>query len=339
MTVKYNPREILAAAPDTISMGVGEKVSHPHPLAGDLSLRNIAYACGIIQRPQQAFEDDRTVVARGMSTSDFSRVLADGVKSVTIAAYGAQAEHMAFAVPQEVQNFRPVAIPSLEGDIVLELLGEHAEISHFYALLNGGATKVALTTFGRLVNISREAILNNQVTDFGRLFAAFGGSGARLESRMVAATLEANPLLDDGGATFDAAYSNVLAQSLDADGLGLAMALLRTQPTASGQRADLRAKHLVVAPALERIARELVRTAGLDLTVSVLAALPDGRWYLLADPVVCPTVGVLRLFGVKTPVRVESARRPLQMEGACVKVTADVGACILRRTGIVRAGA
>lgn len=343
MPTPFNPREILAAAADTIALGAGARPTRPHPLAHELGLRDIAYACGILDRQRGSFETDQAVVGRGMGTSDFSRVLADGVRSVTIATYGAQAEHLAFAVPQEVSNFHPVNIPSLEADVDLEPLKEGASIEVFTALLSGGAREVRLTTYARAIRIGREAIINNQVTDIGRLFGSIGGSGARLEARMVAAAMEANAVLDDDDVVFDAKYSNILGTvedpaTLIPSNLGLAMSLLRTQPTASGQRADLRAKNLVVEPALEFAARAMVRDAGLDVTVSVLSDLPAGRWYLLADPATCPTVGVLRLQGAKTPLRIEQKRRTIEFDGARVSATADLGACMLRRIGIVRAG-
>ena len=50
------------------------------------------------------------------------------------------------------------------------------------------------------------------------------------------------------------------------------------------------------------------------------------------------TIGVLRLHGAKTPLRVEQKRRPFEIDGAAVKVVADLGACLLSRTGIVRGG-
>lgn len=343
MPTPFNPREILAAAPDAIAIGAGAKPDRHHPLANELSLRNIAYACGILSRKQLDFESDISVMGRGMGTADFSRSLAAGLQPGTIASYTAQAEHMNFVATQEVSNFMPVDIRALEADVDLEPLAESAEIQAFSAVLSGGAREVRLTTYARSITIGRAAIINNQVADVGRLFGSIGFSAARLEARMVAAAMEENQVLDDGDVVFDAKYSNVLGDAenpapLLPSNLGLAMSLLRTQPTASGQRADLRAKHLVVEPALELSARQFVRDAGLDVTVSVLANLPAGRWYLLADQAACPTVGVLRLLGAKTPVRVEQRMPKIAVDGSCVTVTADLGAFMLRRTGIVRAG-
>lgn len=338
MNTNFNPKEVLAAAPDSIALGMGTRIAAPHPLAEGLTLANIAYACGYMARKPQPFEADRAVMGRGMGTSDFAKIIADGVKAATVANYQSQAEHLAFVSLVHVKNFKPVAFPALDADIELKDLNEFQQAEHFAAFLSSGANAVRLVRRGRLVKISREAVINDQRSEIGQLFAAIGGGGAREEARFVANALETNVNLDDGAAVFGAEYQNVVAGGFDSAALGEAIGLLRTQPTAAGQRADLRARHLVVEPALELKAREIVRNAGLDIVVSVLANLPAGRWYVLADPLACPTVGVLRLMGAKTPLTVEQRKAPVHIDGACIMVTADLGAAVLRRIGIVRGG-
>ena len=339
MALPFNPREVLAAARDAVAMAVGARVDQPHPLAEGLTLRKIAVACGEISKPRMSFENDLAVMGRGMATSDFAKILADGVAQITIATYGSQAEHNAFTDTVEVANFKPAALPALDGDMSLEPLGENAEIQRGYAFLAAGAAReVSLTTFARAVVISRESIINDELGGISKVLATLGASAARLESRMVSDALEENPALDDGREVFHADHMNVVAAALDAIGLGQAMALLRTQPTSAGLRADLRARHLVVAPDLEYVANRLIVESSLDVKVSSLANLPNGRWFLMADKVGCPTVATLRLQGAKLPVRVESRRGPIKADGAGVRVIADLGACMLRRTGIVRGG-
>lgn len=335
---KFNSKEVLAAASDAIAMHVGASLKQPHPLANHLTLSQIAFAAGAQARLPQAGEHDLAVMGRGMGTADFSRALAEGVAQVTIKTYSSQAEHLRFCAVQSVQDFQPAELPALDTDISLELLAENAEIMHGYAFLTAGAAQVRLNTFGRAIVISRQAIINDQTDAIGKIFASLGLSGARLEARMVAAALESNPVLDDGAVVFHADYQNILASNLTGPNLGLAMALLRTQTTAAGNKADLAAKHLIVSPEDEYMARQLILESGLDVQVSVLAYLPSGRWFLTADPAISPTIGVLRLLGAKTPLRVEQKRRMVEVDGAAVKVVADLGACLLSRTGIVRGG-
>lgn len=338
----FNPKEVIAAAPDAIALSAGGKVARPHPLASELSLRAIADACAVASNPGRALPDSVSTMALGMTTSDFANVIFNGLETVTVAAYHDQAAHLAFAVPQEVKNFNPVSILAVDMDVdLLPLVDIGMELEQFYAVLAGGASQVKLSRFGRVFTLTREAVVNNQMIEFGQLFVASGASTGRLESRLVAAAMESNPTLDDGQVVFGSEFLNVLDGS---DGvfsdvaLGKAMALLRKQPTASGNRADLPARHLVVEPDLELSALAVLRDIDVDIKVSVLAGLPTGRWYLLADPKLAPTVGVLRLFGAKEPIRIGKPSRPIQKDGVHTGIVADLGACLLRRIGIVRGG-
>lgn len=331
-------QEIISAAPDAIAIQAGVKVERPHPLARNLSFKEIAVACGLASEPYLQ-EHGPEVVSAGMSTADFSHILLDGFGIITTSMYHAQAEHLQFVSTEEVKNFNPASISAIDIDVTLDELSECQEINQFNAVLSGSGLTARLTSFGKLITVTREAVYNNQMADIGRLFAASGLSVARLESRLVAAAMESNPVMNDQLPVFGAEFLNELpGEVFSGTAVGKAMSMLRKQLTASGHEADLRARHLVVEPDLEFYARTAVQDLGIEITVSVLASLPAGRWFLLADPAVCPTVGVLRLFGVKTPLRVTKPTGRVQKFGIHSRVVADVGACLLRRNGIVRGG-
>ena len=331
-------QEIIASAPDAIAVQSGAKVERPHPLAHGLSFKEIALACCLVHNPH---DEDRSsaVVSAGMSTSDFSQILLDGFGIITKAMYHSQAEHLSFVSTEEVKNYNPTPISAIDIDLTLDELTECQEIQQFNAALSGGGLTARLTSFGKLITVTREAVYNNQIADIGRLFSAAGLSVARLESRLVATAMEGNPLMNDQLPVFGAEFLNDLpGEVFTGTAVGKAMSMLRKQLTASGHEANLRARHLVVEPDLEFYARTAVQDLGVEITVSVLASLPAGRWFLLADPAVCPTVGVLRLFGAKTPVRLGKPTQRVFKEGIHTRVIADIGACLLRRNGIVRGG-
>lgn len=338
---QFPPGAVLAAAPDAIQLAAGIAVNHPHPLAEGLTLLQIAYAAGARVREPRPGEADMQVSARGMSSLEFGGVLTTAFKAHTIAAYDAQAaDHLQFGSIIEVPNFHAAEVGSHDTDIDLEQVDELAEIkSGGFATLTAGAAPVRLTQYARRLLVSREAIINDQSRVLAQVVAGAGASAGRLESRLVARALENPPALDDGLPVFGADHGNVVEQALGAEALGAAMAALRTQLTSNGQRANLRARHIITAPELEFLARKLARDAGLDVSVSVLADLPARRWYVLADKVAAPVVGLLRLAGTKNPVRVEARKTPFEMDGNLIQVAADFGVCLLRRVGIVRGGA
>ncbi|MDB5886606.1 MAG: hypothetical protein JWR74_2777 [Polaromonas sp.] len=333
----FNPREVLAAAADSIALALGASVNHPHPLALQLSLREIAQAAGVLARPGQAGQDKRSVMALGLAIGDFSKALSEGAQVLTVRTYQAQAQHLKFCSVVEVKNFRPADLPALDADIALEPLGENAEITQSLGLAAAGASQARLTTYAKIIGLSRQAIINDDLGGFTRALVELGASAARLEARLVAAALESNPMLDDGAAVFHENYGNVIFDNTF--DMGGAMAKLRNQATAAGVKADLAAKHLVVCPELEYTARAFIQKIGLDIQVSALAYLPATRWYLLADTQINPVIGTLRLKNAASAVRViEQRRRPDGIDGSAVKVVADLGACLLSRAGIVRGG-
>lgn len=332
------PAEILAAAPDFFALQMGAApTSATHPLAESLSARKIAHAIGAKLRKPTDTEGDMAVMARGLRSADFARLLANGARNVTVAAFDAAAqEHLQFTAVTPVEGFKAETLPAIDGDLDMQPMSEFAEIAQGAAFVAAGGAAVQLTTFGRIVWASRHLVVNDQLGALKTVFAAVGAHAAQKEAAIVAATLGGNPTMDDGAAMFGDA--NTTKTALDGAALGVAMGLLRNQTSAAGNALNLRAAHLVVSPELEYAARKAVLDAGLGLKVAALAGLPAARWFVLPDPAFHPVVCVLRLEGTPTPLRLEH-KVSFDTDGAGIRVTADMGAAFLRRTGIVRGGA
>ncbi|MEJ5896341.1 hypothetical protein WIT60_05725 [Aquabacterium sp. G14] len=337
-TPKFNPGEIVAAASDAIKLNLGVNVQHPHPLASELGMASVAYALGYQQRVPQEWEIDRAVMARGMATADFSRILADGISGVAFHSYSEASEHKRFAKSIELRDFRPTGWPGVGTDLELELAGEGGEITYGYARLVAGSVLLKLSTYARAICVSRQAIMNDQFGAIKQVFSDIGASAARVEARLVAEALENPAVLDDGNPVFDAGYKNVVASALNDASLAVGMSYLRMQLTPSGHPAGLRAEHLIVAADLEFQALRLVQDTGVNIRVTVLTGLPEGRWYLTSNPEAHPTIVTTRLQGTNSAVRVEGAKRPFGFDGTAVRVIADLGAAVVRRDGIIRGG-
>ena len=337
-----NPREVMNAAPDVMRMALGLTVLNPHPLASSLTTGDIALVLGRGVRPQQAHETDSMVMARGLGTGDFSKLIADSTRGVVERRYTDAADHLAFAVPVPARDFRPFGLPAVDADaLALAPTTEAGEFQRGGITTPAGTATATLATYGRAVTISRRAIIDGSLAALDVIASGAGVNAARLESRLVADALEANGKLDDDAVVFHDDFGNVVASALDATSIGTGMQKLRTQRTAGGELADVAARHLVVEPALELLARKLVHEAGMgeQIAVHVLASLPTGRWYLLGDPALQPAVGVLRLGGARVPALIEQTKTPMNVDGVSLRVRADAGATMLGRVGIVRGGA
>ena len=195
-----------------------------------------------------------------------------------------------------------------------------------------------IASYGRAMLVTRYLVVSDMVEAIVRSFTEMGASAGRIEGRLVAQALESNKPLGDGVAPFGGSYGNVIPEALSAGALGSAMSALRQQKSADGQPLGWRPHHLVVGADLEMQASTLVKESGVNLQVTANSWLPAARWYVMADPALCPVLAVLRLGGAEVPIRVEERTPPLEYDGAGAHVVADLGACLLRRTGIVRGG-
>ena len=140
----------------------------------------------------------------------------------------------------------------------LTLVNENGEFK--YGTLNEDGSKVALATYGRLLAITRQAIIND---DTGALIAAarnFGASAMRLESDIVYGNLIANPTMSDGNPLFFAAHNNIgTAAAPSVTSLGEARELLRKQKGLSGSaHLDLQPFAVLAPAALETVFEQLL---------------------------------------------------------------------------------
>ncbi len=342
---RFKPSAVMAASRDIVARGAGVATSTPHPIAAEgVSLAELAIACGREANPHRSDWHSLQAMAAGISTSTFPRLLAEGLQALVSRTFTAQAQHMRFATIVPLNKLgTPVDLLGFI-DPVVELLpvNELGLIQSFLGPAPArGVPSVRLSTYGRIVKVTREAIINDDLRSIANFLANLGASGARTEAVHVAQALESNPTMDDGTPLFDELLNNVVPSlALDDGSLSHAMAKLRKQRLPNGSLSDLAARHLVVCASMEWTARRLVKDAGLDLEIHPMAYLPDGRWYLLADQEIQPTVGVLRLGGAKDPTRTEQApKHALKgFDGTGVRVMVDTGATLLSGVGIVRGG-
>lgn len=341
MELRYQPREYLQAAPDAILMAMGEKVEFAHPIAesfADAPLSTAAYAMGIEKFPGAVRDNPSAVIARALTTSDFSALVANGLRQLVMRSYEASADHLAFSVPVECRDYRPISTVPLDSSLNLKPIGQNGELESGSVVLGAGS-QAQLKRLGLILKFSREMVFDDDLGAIRGIVGNLGTAAAMMEARELYAALEANPTLSDNSTLFDATHNNVVAEAFADTHLATAMERLRTNLTPAGNKGNLRAAHLVVSANLEFAAQRLIHDAGLKVNVVTTAELPAGRWYVLADPIQQPVVGHLRLNGAEAGPRVESSNRPMDCSGFAVRVIADIGAALMARTGIIRGGA
>lgn len=333
---------MLEAAGDAVARALGVRSADQHPLADGLAIRpfsSIARFAARARAPQRAGEDDRALLARGMSTSDFAAALANGAQQLAIKRFHALAAHRKFCGRIKCKNFNAEPIPRTEISVDLAQLSEFAEIVGRRVVLEAGG-QARLMSFATRLDFSRHVLINDETGVISAGLSSLATAAARLESRLVYAALEANEALDDGAPVFHADHGNVIAQEFSETSLGLAIAALRRQPRANGEQADIAAVHLIVSPESELAAQKINVQSGLGLVVTGSADVPSGRWFVLGDPESHPLVAFLELAGSQTSLRIDppGSRRGDDFDGVPLRAIADLGAAIVGRIGGVRGG-
>lgn len=337
----YNARDILAAVPDGVSLALGVAVRSPHPFAdlvAESPLRAAACAAGQIMTPRSAGEADAAVIGRGLRTLNFGNAIAAALQAAARRKFDQQAQHLGAVSLVEVKRIgEPEPTGAVDMAVAFEDVTRGNEYKQTPAALQDGE-QITLSSFGRLVMVSRENVFNDDLDLIRDAIAETGTAAARMESRMVAAALDAHGNLSDGNPVFDAAYKNTCnaTGTINSAELAAAMAQLRLQPAADGMPLDAAAAGIIVPPLIEYDALELIHLAGLPIQVYCLPGLLDTlAYYVICSPDVARSIAVARLAGQTHPLVVEPVKSSLKFDGAAVRVRVDTGAAMIGRRGIV----
>jgi hypothetical protein len=228
----------------------------------------------------------------------------------------------------DAPDFKTMSVVNLAGAPDLLQTNEHGEFK--YGAMTDGKETYGLLTYGRIVSLSRQALINDDLRGFDRLVGAFGNSAARLENRTVYAALTANANLSDGGALFNATAVTTAGGHANLTGAGTAISVasltvgrtaMRVQKGLQSEELNLTPTFLIVPAAQEQLAYQYTssnytpvtpgtvnefRTGGRTALQPVVDAVLDGNsstaWYLAASNGQVDTVEYCYLQGAAGPV-------------------------------------
>ena len=299
-----------------------------------------------------------------MGTSDFSTLFANVANKRLRSAYDENAGTYALWARRapNAPDFKNMSVVQLAGAPDLLQTNEAGEFK-YGAMTDGGET-YAMLTYGRIVSLTRQAIVNDDLRAFERMVSAFGFAARRLENRTVYSQLTANANLADGGALFNATavttaggHANLLTSS------ALAIATLTAGRTAMRRQTGLQSEELNLAPAylivpatLEQTAYNLTsanyvpatkaeinefraggRTAVTPIVEPVLDGNSTSAWYLAAENAQVDTVEYCYLDGAEGPV-IES-EIGFETDGVSYKCRLDFAAKAVDYRGLIKATA
>jgi len=278
-----------------------------------------------------------------LSTSDFPSILADVAHKTLRQAYEAYPRtFLPFSRRRSAVDFKNINAVQLGEAPSLMKVNEKGEFTHGSIAESKETYKLA--TYGRIVSITRQTIINDDLSAFTRIPAGFGVAAATLESDTVWGIITSNPAMGDGVPLFPANHANLntgAGSALALAGLGAGMAAMAKQKGLDGVTVlHVQPRYLAVPVALQLTAFQLVAAnlapaKSADLVPDYIRALTPiaeprldaastTAWYLFASPDQIDTIEYAYLEG-QDGVYIET-RQGFDVDGVEIKARLDFGA-------------
>jgi len=286
------------------------------------------------------------------STSDFPEILSAVTNKTLRQAYDAYPRTFALFCRQVLAtDFKSMHRVQLgEAPQLLEV-GESGEFKR--GTLGESKESYKVKTYGRVVAITRQVLINDDLDAFTRIPAMYGNSIAQLESDVVWGIITANPAMADGNALFHTTHKNLAATgaALDVASVGAARAAMALQTGLDKKTVlNIRPAFLIVPAALELKAEQLVAqnlvpadsAKVVPQSIRTLSPISEPRldaasatsWYLAASPNQIDTIEYAYLEG-QQGAYIET-RNGFDVDGVEIKCRLDFGAKAIDWRGLYK---
>lgn len=291
------------------------------------------------------------------STSDFASILANVANKSMMKGYEETEESFeSWTTKGTLTDFKIASRVDLGMFPSLTEVPEGAEYK--FATMGERATTIQLATYGKMFAITRQSIINDDLSAFTRIPMRMGRAAKRTVGNLVWALITDNPVMADGVALFHANHSNLVDTGSGAapdvatvDAGRAAMALQTDADGVTQTGLNLRPAYFLVPVELEGVAKQLMAAqydpaadklqapnyvAGLAQVVSDarLSSNSATAWYLAASPSATDTIEVAYLNGVSTPTMEQ--REGWNVDGTEFKVRIDAGVQVLDHRGFYK---
>ncbi|CAO3428703.1 prohead protease/major capsid protein fusion protein [Azospirillum argentinense] len=242
------------------------------------------------------------IAARALSTSDYPHIMGEVSRAILRDAYDeVPRTWLPLSLAMLAMDFKEMKEIRLSGGGVLPKVKETGEYT--YGKLYESAETIKVETYGEVINVSRQMIVNDRLDALAAMPRFFGRRAAQTENEIMWNLLISNPVMGDGKALFHASHKNLASSGtkLSVAGLGTGRAAMRLQTDLDGKTPiNVAPKFLVVPAALETVAEQIIAsrivvTSNADIvpdTLRSLTPISEGRldansttaWYLIAAP-------------------------------------------------------
>ncbi|WP_341304722.1 ClpP-like prohead protease/major capsid protein fusion protein [Pseudomonas sp. TMP25] len=273
------------------------------------------------------------------SSSDFGSLLADiARKSMLKGLEEAPETFQQWTAKGSLTDFRAAKRVDLTTFPNLDKVAEGAEYT--YGTVGDRGEQIVLATYGKLFSITRQAVINDDLSAMTRVPQIMGRAAIRTVADLVYAVLTGNPAMSDGKALFHVDHKNLLtAAALSIARIDEAKSKMRLQKDGKANL-DIRPAFLLTPVALESTARALL-AAEFDPSMpnanvpnpirGIMEVIADPRLddasattaYMAASPGMYDTIEVAYLDGNDQPYLEQ--QQGFTVDGAAFKVRIDAG--------------
>lgn len=351
----HRPATIVADARDKFVQGVERSLMAKVGLSGgernefsSMTLSELARESITMSGQRATFASKLELVGHAFTmagahgTSDFGNILQNIQGKAALAGWDeAEETYPLFTRAGTLTDFKATKRVGLGNFTSLEKVKEGANYS--FGTIGDRGEPIVLATYGKMIRISRTAIINDDLAILGSLPRKMGRAARRTVGDLVFAILTDNPTMSDSIALFHATHRNLAAagSAPSVTSMSDARTALRTQrETADGPALNIAPRYMIVPAAQETITRQLLTSAvdpqaGKGHAINPVAGMAelvvDGRldatsasaWYLAADPNGFDTIEVAYLDGVQAPYLEQ--QQMWTADGVEMKVRIDAG--------------
>ena len=295
-----------------------------------------------------------TMYAGQHTTSDFANLLADVANKAMLKGHEEAEE--TFGLWTSTGTLTDFKISKRVDLGLFPALTEVAEGAEYtFATMSDRGVNIVLATYGKMFAITRQAIINDDLSSFTKIPQRMGRAAKRTIGNLVYAILTANANMADGFALFSSQHANLAGAGAaptvtTVDAGRTAMALQKDPDSHATGGLNIRPAFFLVPVELQGTANVLMtsefspaQTQRVPNHVRGLAqVISDARlsthsataWYLAANPNTIDTIEVAYLNGVQTPVLEQ--RDGWNVDGVEMKVRQDAGVQVFDHRGVYK---
>ena len=283
------------------------------------------------------------------SSSDFGNILLDVANKSVLKGWMGQAESFErIAKKGQLSDFKISHRVGLNDFSALEKVEEGAEYK--YGTIGDRGEKIMLATYGKIFTLTRQAIINDDMSMLMGIPEAMGKAAKRTVGNLFWAVITGNVKMSDNVALFHATHKNLGAGAPSVDTISALSELMESQ-TLGEEALNIQPAFALCPPNLRRQMIQIIKSSSVkgsdansgianpiqDLVEVIseprLKANSDKAWYLAAAQGE-DTIEVAYLDGIDTPY-IEQMDG-FTTDGVATKVRIDAGVAPLDYRGLAK---